>query len=93
MFWEYHDYIFEQSGVPLNQGNLKGFANALGMDMVAFSDCFDSRRYSQLVQEDTGWAQGLGVSSTPTFLANGYAVIGAQPFESFQQIFLQELEQ
>jgi protein-disulfide isomerase len=31
-------------------------------------------------------AQQLGVQSTPTFVINGRPVVGAQPFESFQQV-------
>jgi protein-disulfide isomerase len=30
-------------------------------------------------------SQQIGVSSTPTFVLNGQPVIGAQPFEVFQQ--------
>jgi len=33
----------------------------------------------------------VGVSSTPTFYINGLAVVGAQPYEVFQQIIEQEL--
>jgi len=31
-------------------------------------------------------AQQLGVQSTPTFIINGRPVVGAQPFENFQQV-------
>lgn len=30
--------------------------------------------------------QQIGVQSTPTFLVNGTPIIGAQPFENFQQV-------
>jgi protein-disulfide isomerase len=33
----------------------------------------------------------LGVRSTPTFFINGIAVVGAQPFEIFQQLIEKEL--
>jgi len=31
-------------------------------------------------------AKQLGVQSTPTFVVNGTPIIGAQPFENFQQV-------
>lgn len=88
-YWEYHDILYEsQSGE--NQGafskdNLKKFADELGLDTQTFNECLDSGKYTSLIQQDTRTAQSLGVQSTPTFLVNGRPVIGAQPFETFQQ--------
>ncbi|MEW6287369.1 MAG: thioredoxin domain-containing protein [Chloroflexota bacterium] len=89
-FWEYHDKLYNsQSGE--NQGafsrdNLKRFADELGLDTSAFSECLDSGRYAQLVSNESSMASSIGVNSTPTFLlVNGQFIIGAQPFEIFQQ--------
>ena len=88
-FWEYHDKLYaSQSGE--NQGafskdNLKKFAEELGMDTSAFDECLDSGKYIQLVQDESSMASSIGVRSTPTFLINGQPVVGAQPFEVFQQ--------
>jgi protein-disulfide isomerase len=88
-FWEYHDKLYEsQSGE--NQGafskdNLKKFAKELGLDTSAFNECLDSGKYTQLVQDESSMASSIGVRSTPTFLINGQAVVGAQPFEIFKQ--------
>ena len=51
-----------------------------------FNQCLDSGKYTDLVQQDKEMAQQMGIQSTPTFLVNGIRVIGAQPFESFQQV-------
>lgn len=89
-FWEYHDKLYNsQSGE--NQGafskdNLKAFAEELGLDTQAFNECLDSGKYTSLVQQDTQFSSSMGVRSTPTFVINGQAVIGAQPFEIFQQV-------
>lgn len=94
-FWEYHDLLFErQSGE--NQGafdkeNLKQFAADLELDTQAFNECLDSGKYTQVVQEQTRTAQSIGVSSTPAFVINGRAVIGAQPFDVFEQTIEQAL--
>jgi len=89
-FWEYHDYLFtHQNGE--NQGaftkeNLKTFAAALKLDTEAFNTCLDSGKHVATVQNDTQFGQALGARSTPSFLVNGRALVGAQPFSAFQQI-------
>lgn len=88
-FWEYHDKLYDsQSGEnqgAFNKENLKKFAQEIGLDTQAFNECLDSGKYMALIQEDTQAASSLGVKSTPTFLINGQPVIGAQPFDVFQQ--------
>jgi protein-disulfide isomerase len=94
-FWEYHDLIFErQSGE--NQGafekdKLKQLAAELNLDTQAFNECLDSGKYAQLVQEATQSANSIGVNSTPAFVVNGQAIMGAQPFEVFEQTIEAEL--
>lgn len=89
MFWEYHDKLYgSQSGEnqgAFNKDNLKKFAEELGLDTSAFNECLDSGKYTQLIQEESSTASSIGVRSTPTFLINGQAVVGAQPYEIFQQ--------
>ena len=93
-FWEYHDQLFDsQSGE--NQGafskdNLKQFAADLGLDTQDFDACLDSGKYASTVEGETQTVQSLGVRSTPTFLVNGRPVVGAQPFEVFQQYIEEE---
>jgi len=88
-FWEYHDKLYDsQSGEnqgAFNKDNLKKFAEELGLDTSAFNECLDSGKYTQLIQDESSLASSIGVRSTPTFLINGQAVVGAQPYEIFQQ--------
>jgi len=89
-FWAYHDLLFErQSGV--NPDILSQFAAELGLDANAFNDCLDSGKYTSLVRNETAAAQALGVTGTPSFLINGRPLVGAQPFEVFQQAIEAEL--
>jgi len=44
-----------------------------------------------MVQQDSDFAENLGVKSTPTFFINGLAIVGAQPIEAFKQIIDMEL--
>jgi len=94
-FWEYHNLLFKSQNGE-NKGafakdKLKEFATGLKLDSQAFNDCLDSGKYTQLVQELTGTAQSIGVRSTPSFVVNGLAIIGAQSYDVFQQAIEQEL--
>jgi len=96
-FWEYHDYLFQNHGGEnqgaFNKNNLKRFAVELELDSEAFDQCLDSGRHAQLVRTETTSGQQIGIRSTPTFLVNGQPVVGAQPFEVFEQIIDQELDE
>jgi protein-disulfide isomerase len=93
-FWEYHDRLFDsQTGEnqgAFNKDNLKQLAADLGLNADAFNECLDSGRHNVTVQAETRFSQSLGVNSTPTFLVNGRPVVGAQPFEVFQQYIEEE---
>ena len=89
-FWEYHDYLFDQQAGE-NRGafdkeNLKQFALDMGLDSEAFDECLDTGRYAETVQGESNAARQIGVQSTPTFLVNGQPIVGAQPFDVFQQV-------
>ena len=68
-----------------SQDNLKRFAIDLGLDTAEFSQCLDSGRYAEKVQQETLEGQQAGVRGTPTvfvdgqYLENGgsYAVLKA----------------
>jgi protein-disulfide isomerase len=89
-FWEYSDLLFtNQSGEnqgAFNKDKLKKFATDLKLDTAKFNACVDSGKYSSVVENDTAFIQSLGVTSTPAFLINGQALVGAQPIEQFRQI-------
>lgn len=94
-FWEYHEKLFaSQSGEnqgAFNKDKLKELAAELGLDTETFNECLDSGKHTMAVQEATQIAQSIGVRSTPAFLINGTPMLGAQPFEAFQQVIDQLL--
>jgi len=94
-FWPYHDRLYDrQAGENrggFSQDNLKRFAVELGLDSQAFDACLDSGKYAATVRADTAAGQSLGVKGTPAFLVNGRPLVGAQPFEVFQQIIETEI--
>ncbi len=89
-YWEYHSALFsEQYG--FSREAFEQYASDLNLDMEAFTECLDSRRYKDEVEADYQDAAALGVNSTPTFFINGRPVIGAQPYEVFVRIIEEEL--
>lgn len=81
MFWEYHDYVYEQPDnvVDLSDEALKRYADEVGLNMEAFYACLDSGQHEQTVQVDRQAAMNLGLRGTPSFLINGKPVLGGQP--------------
>ena len=94
-FWAYHDRLYDrragENQSAFSQDNLKQFAADLGLDTATFNSCLDSGKYASLVRTETATAQSLGVRGTPAFLVNGRPLVGAQPFEVFQQAIEAEL--
>jgi len=90
VFWDYHDMLFSMEQGLGGEAYLE-YASQLELDEGAFEECLKSERYQEEVQSDFEFAANLGVRSTPTFFINGIAVVGAQPFEIFQQVIEREL--
>lgn len=90
-YWGFHDQLFKGGPEALSAEAYINYAEELALDMAAFQECVDTRRFQAEVQADLDYAVQLGVRSTPTFFINGIAVVGAQPYEVFQQVIENEL--
>ena len=73
-FWQYHDYLFEESDQVLNIAALKTYATAVNLDRAVFDSCLDSGKYEDLVALDQMAALTAGARGTPTVLVNGRRV-------------------
>ncbi len=89
-YWEFNDALFSTE-LGLSRQTYESVAGSLGLDLTAFGQCLDDRRYKDEVEADYQWAANLGVSSTPTFFINGLALVGAQPYSVFEQVIQMEL--
>jgi len=89
-YWEYHSALFGEK-YGLGSDAFVKYAQDLGLDIDAFSQCVDERRYADEVQADYEYAAQLGISSTPTFFLNGIPIVGAQPYDLFKQVIEKEL--
>ena len=98
-FWEYHDLIYEnwegENTGWLTRNALDRFAKEVNLNQSEFNSCMNDSKYRQKVLEIEQFAMEIGVDATPSFIifddTNAYRIIGAQPFEKFEQV-LDELQ-
>lgn len=94
-FWDYHDLLIErladEGKHDFPKDVLKQYAADLDLDTEQFNTCLDEGTYADVVREQTQLSQYIGVTGTPTFVVNGKGLVGAQPFEVFQQVLDEEL--
>lgn len=97
MYWEMHDMIFanvigEDVG-SFTDRRLEAIAEATGLDMPQYNECYSTNKYDDQVFQDGKDALTAGVSGTPSFVmtytVNGEEksalIEGAQPIDVFRQ--------
>ncbi len=93
-YLEMHDLIFvNQQQWSRNEQAVSlfiSYAEQIGLNMAAFTECLESDRYETTVLANLQTGVELGIRGTPSFFANGYFINGAQPYELFAQA-VQEL--
>jgi protein-disulfide isomerase len=98
-FWDMYDALYAnnldvENGGAFTSARLSTIAKSIGLDMVAFQDCYDSGKYADQVQQDLSDAYSAGIQGTPffvlTYTVNGEAqaeyISGAQPISEFQRV-------
>jgi protein-disulfide isomerase len=98
-YWQYHDEVYDNSKGEdvgwVTKEILNQFAqNVQVPDLMKFSECVDSQKYNDVVAQNNELARSLGVSATPTFLVikqgrQPEGIVGAQPYNSFQEVISQ----
>jgi protein-disulfide isomerase len=100
-FWEYHDALYnnwngENTGWA-SSGNLLAFAKQVGLDQTKFNQCMTDSKYISTVQGSLSNAKDLGLTGTPDFFIIApdqsiTKIVGAQPFEVFDNLFKSKLK-
>ena len=90
-FWPYHDRLFDTQR-SLSAETYRSLAAEVGLDAKSFDECVDSGKFRAAIQEDYRNGESIGVGATPAFFINGRHLAGAQPFEAFQEIIEEEIE-
>jgi protein-disulfide isomerase len=90
-FWPMHDMLFanqdrwngEATSSP--KGALKGYAQALGLDVAKWEQCYDADRYRPRIAANLAEAERRQIQSTPTFIIGNKMVASAVSFDEFMK--------
>ncbi len=61
-------------------------AESVGLPTDAAREVLEQRTHEAQVDADWAKSRGYGVTGVPTFVAGGYGVVGAQPYEALEQL-------
>ena len=94
-FWEYHNTLYNNWGGEntgwITENVLLGFAKDIRLNLDDFSQCLENSEFRQKVLNNEQFGKNIGINATPSFLIFNdneiYRIIGAQPFEKFEQAF------
>jgi len=91
-YFEMHDVLFENMSEWSFQENAEelilGYATNLGYEV---STCMEDPAIAEEVDADYTAGRSYGVSGTPTFFINGKKLVGAYPYDVFEQLIEAEL--
>jgi len=82
----FHDATFRAYFVDAkNVGDvdtLVDIASSVGLSADEAREVIEKRTFKDAVDEDWAQSRQMGVTGVPTFVAGGYGLVGAQPYES-----------
>jgi predicted DsbA family dithiol-disulfide isomerase len=87
---EFHKVVFRKVYAEgLDPGRwevLRPAAEKVGLDADEMQHDVESEKYTATVVDQVRWAYQIGVTGVPTYVINNrYAIVGAQPYEVFQE--------
>lgn len=87
-FWEFYDAVYgvERTKGSLTQETLIQIATDIGLDVDQFNIDRALPSTIDLVNANLREATSIGFTSTPSFVIERNAIVGAQPFEAFEQL-------
>ena len=94
-FWQYHNIVFDnwdgENTGWVTKNALLEFAKYSELDIEEFNTCMNNSEYKEKVLQNEQFAREINIDATPSFLIFSenevYRIIGAQPFERFEQVF------
>lgn len=82
-FWEMHEWLFKNQR-SLSEKAILERAQSMGLNLARFKADLQSPEAEAVVRKHLEDAESWGITGTPSFLVNGRAITGAQPFEKFE---------
>ena len=85
-----HDALFEAyfvGGVNIGDSSeLVRIAESVGLSPSSAQTVLEERSFREAIDADWAKSRQYGVTGVPTFVAAGYAVVGAEPYESLKAL-------
>lgn len=66
--------------------NIVDLAQSLTLSGKAAQEVLETRAFKEAVDRDWARSRELGITAVPTFMCNGEAVVGAQPYETLEAL-------
>ncbi|MBI5077649.1 thioredoxin domain-containing protein [Candidatus Falkowbacteria bacterium] len=86
-FWQMYDVLFATNEAKtMGIEKWKAEAKKMGLNVTKFSECLDSGKYADKINQEIADGAAAGVDGTPATFINGQLVSGALPFEQFKSI-------
>ena len=86
---EFHDAVFRSyfaNGKNIAKKEvLLELAKKVGLPVKEAREVLESRSFKEAVDEDWKLSMKWGVTAVPTFVIDGHAVVGAQPYEVLEE--------
>ena len=71
---------------------LVAIAEAAGLPVAEARAVLESRSFSEAIDADWNKSRAYGITGVPTFVAGGYGVVGAQPYENLELLMKRVVE-
>lgn len=84
-FWEFTDEMFANQA-SLGDDFYLEVAGDLGLNVNKFTECYESEKYKDVVDEQMASGRAAGVSGTPATFVNGQMISGAVDQSSFEEL-------
>ena len=85
-----HDAMFRAYFVDTKNlalpGVLAEIAESVGLSGEEVKEVVSTRSFKEAVDDDWARAHQHGITGVPTFVAGGYGVVGAQPYEMLEKL-------
>lgn len=81
----YHAYFVDGKNIAKIEELLK-ITEEIGLSVEEAKDVLENRQLQEAIDQDWQIAYQIGVTGVPTFVADQYMVVGAQPYEILEQL-------
>jgi protein-disulfide isomerase len=89
-FWQMAERLYGLEGEalePLSPALIRRYAQEAGLSAEVVANLAQNQDHDASFDRDLRLADRVGATATPTFIINGYRLVGAQPLHRFERLF------